>query len=154
MSTPRYCLDTSAFVEPWVRLYPHDNFPGYWTALAELTQAGEAIASDVVQQDLERKDDDLLAWVAQHAHAMFQATDLAVQREARRILGSYPGLTSPGHGHSDPFVIALAVITDTTVVTEERSRSLQNPKIPDVCRAIGVPCVRVVEMIRAENWRF
>lgn len=41
------------------------------------------------------------------------------------------------------------------VVTGERhSGSLDKPKIPDVCDAMGIRCLSLVEMMEEEGWSF
>ena len=41
-----------------------------------------------------------------------------------------------------------------TVVTEERGGSESKPKIPSVCKSLGIDCVAVVDLIRREGWTF
>ena len=45
----RWCFDTSALIEPWVRRYPPDVFAPVWDHLVRLVDDGEVIApSDVL----------------------------------------------------------------------------------------------------------
>lgn len=61
----------------------------------------------------------------------------------------------PGKNGADPWVVALALDRDATVVTEERpSGGLKSPKIPDVCRAEKVACMDVLEFIKNEKWKW
>lgn len=61
----------------------------------------------------------------------------------------------PGKSAADPWVIALARNTGATVVTEEADdASARYPKIPSVCRDYAVRWVRLLDLIRAEAWRF
>lgn len=80
----------------------------------------------------------------------------AVQQAVTAILAAYPNLINPHSGRSgaDPFVIALADVNGCAVVTEERPRSWINPKIPDVCAALGVRCINFLEVIREQGWTF
>ncbi|MCC7540918.1 MAG: DUF4411 family protein [Deltaproteobacteria bacterium] len=149
-----YCFDTSVFVDPWRRYFPKATFPSLWERMAALLRSGAVLASESVYADIKRKPDDLHAWVKEHALGIFRADDEAVQREMKKILRIHPKLVSLSHGHSDPFVIAHAVLTGTTVVTQERHRSLVKPKIPDVCRALGVPCIAPLDLMAAEHWSF
>jgi hypothetical protein len=151
---PAYSFDTSAFVDPWRRYYPEPTFPSLWIEMGRVLGSGAVVASDSVHKDLRKKPDDLLAWVEKHGRGVFRPDDAAVQREAKRIIKAHPGLITTTHGHSDPFVIAHAIITGTTVVTQERSKSLANPRIPDVCAALAVPCIAPLDLMRREGWRF
>ena len=55
----------------------------------------------------------------------------------------------------DPFVIALAMVKSGTVVTEEKpTGNIAKPRIPDVCDALGVHCLTLMEYIEAQGWTF
>ena len=71
-----------------------------------------------------------------------------IQSAVSGILRDYPRLidTRRGRSGADPFVIALAKARGCAVVTGEGvSGSLDRPKIPDVCEAIGVESIRLLE---------
>jgi hypothetical protein len=54
----------------------------------------------------------------------------------------------------DPWVIALARTRGLTVVTAEKAAdNLTKPKIPDVCGALGIACIEVVDFFRQQKWR-
>ena len=72
-------------------------------------------------------------------------------------MSSYPRLVDARTGKSfaDPWVIATAHMRKCIVVTEEKPTGRPDrPKIPDVCRGMGVRCISFVELIRQEQWRF
>ena len=52
----------------------------------------------------------------------------------------------------DPFVIAIAMVKSGTVVTEETDGNIAKPRIPDVCDALGVHCLTLMEYIEAQGW--
>jgi hypothetical protein len=57
----------------------------------------------------------------------------------------------PGKNTADPWVVALARITGSTVITEEVVDQIAKyPKIPWVCREYRVPWVRLLDVIRTE----
>ena len=150
----RYSLDTSSFVEPWRRSYPPDVFPSLWEEhLPSLVSTGDVRATQEVRVELERQDDELLAWASGHQD-LFLEVDEPVQRTVSGILAAHPKLINPHTGRSgaDPFVVALAMVSGSTVVTEEKPRSLVNPKIPDVCGALSVRCINMLELIREQGW--
>lgn len=149
-----YSVDTSALLDAWVRYYPPDVFGTLWERLEGLVGARRLFAVDEVRRELERMDDGLYRWVSERP-AMIVALDESLQRAAVPIINNYPSLTrtrSVMSGSADPFVIALAQQRSLTVVTAERSRP-SRPRIPDVCRALGIHCITLVEMFRAESWR-
>lgn len=117
---------------------------------------GELRASEEVRHELDKKDDDVRAW-ADGLEGFYMPIDDATQDAVSAILADHPRLidTRRGRSGADPFVIALARVHGCAVVTGERpSGSLRRPKIPDVCRAVGVECLSVLELIRKEGWVF
>ena len=149
-----FCLDTTAFVEPWVRRYPIDVFPSYWGRLDEWIHGDRIVAPDEVLREIARNDDDLHKWVRARAQ-MFQPPEENVQQAVGALLADYPRLvdTRKGRHIADPWVIAQAQVMSATVVTEESDGSSKSPKIPDVCRAKGISVVRVIDLIRAMDLR-
>ena len=83
-------------------------------------------------------------------------TSRAVMLEARAVLADHEGLTKTGtgRGRADPFVIALAGLQSCPVVTQEQGGSDSKPRIPYVCSRRGVACMSMLDVIRAEGWRF
>ncbi|MFI5851889.1 DUF4411 family protein [Micromonospora chalcea] len=151
-----YSIDTSSLIEAWHRRYPQDVFPGLWESIDELISLGRLQASEEVRQELKKKDDELFNW-AQERPQLFCEADVANQIAVRSILQAHPRLvnTQKGRSQADPFVIALAKVRRCTVITNETALgSLERPRIPDVCGALGIACISVLDFIRAENWTF
>lgn len=151
-----YSVDTSALTEAWVRSYPPDVFPSLWHHLEELVKKRRLLAVDEVLHELERKDDDLYQWCLAKKKKMFilLGRNQQIQRRAARIINQFASLINPSNprGGADPFVIALAAEWELTVVTGERSKP-SKPKIPDVCRELGIPCISLVELFKNEGWK-
>lgn len=154
----KYCIDTSALLDAWVRWYPPDLFPSLWQHVEKLTDEDEELCSceDVFEELSQKAGDDIHAWAAARQN-IFIPLDDAIQAKATAILDQYPRLvdTRKGKSLADPFVIATAVEHNLIVVTGEKpTRSIEKPKIPDVCVALRVECIDFVELIRREKWRF
>ncbi|MEU3114716.1 DUF4411 family protein [Micromonospora chalcea] len=151
-----YSIDTSSIIEAWHRRYPQDVFPGLWQGIDELVSLGRLLASEEVRQELKKKDDELYAW-AKERPQLFCEADLDNQLAVRSVLQAHPRLvnTQKGRSQADPFVIALARVRKCTVVTNEVALgSLERPRIPDVCKALGISCIDFLGLIRAERWSF
>lgn len=73
-----------------------------------------------------------------------------------RILADYPTWVDvqASRNDADPFSIALAKAKNLTVVGDEANGGPQNPKIPYVCKQLGVRYLRVVDFIREIGLRF
>lgn len=124
--------------------------------MEELIRSGDLRASEEVMYELEKKDDEAYAW-AKAQDGFFVPMDDEIQDAVSTILADHPRLldTRRGRSGADPFVIALAKTRGCAVVTGERpSGSLKRPKIPDVCNAIDVEPMSLLDLIRRERWVF
>lgn len=151
----RWCFDTSALIEPWVRRYPPDMFAPVWGKLRDLANGGIVCAPVDVRLELETQSDDLCAW-AKGLSSFFVESDRRVLEASKDIINQHPGLIKPNSTRSgaDPFVIALAEVYGIPVVTYEQSaRQNAAPKIPNVCGARGILVASLVDVLRAEGFR-
>jgi len=88
---------------------------------------------------------------------MFIPIDEPIQLAVAQLLTDYRRLVNDQRNRSmgDPWVIALAQVQECTVVSGElRSGNLARPKIPDVCDALGIRCISLLELIREQKWLF
>jgi len=153
----RYSIDTSSIVHAWCRAYAPSNFPSVWEKIDGLIRRGDLRATEEVLVDLEAKLDELYKWAHARKQILFICTDEKMQEAVREIMQRYPRLVDVRTGRSiaDPFVIALARIENCTLVTEERpTGKLDRPNIPDVCVAMGIPCINVLQLIAEQGWKF
>ena len=152
-----YCVDTSAFLDAWVRWYPQELFPSLWTRVDDLIENDRLISSEEVLQGIERKEGDSLYEWAKERQSIFLPLDAEVQRHVNTVMASHPRLVDgrTGKSYADPFVIATALPRKSVVVTGEKATgSLDRPKIPDVCKALKIQCIGFTDLIRQERWRF
>ena len=151
-----YSIDTSALIEGYIRDFPPDVFPPVWSKLDELIDGGVLRATEEVLYELEKKDDKVYEWACHHEH-MFVPINERIQEAVKFILRDYTRLidTRKNRSGADPFVIALALVEGLSVVTAENlSGSLERPKIPDVCRALSIRCLNMLELFREQGWCF
>lgn len=149
----KWCFDTSALIEPWVRHYPPDLFPRLWEALEGLATSGAIGAPVDVRIELERQSDDLCRW-AKGLNGFFSEADRAVMECYSDIVNRYPGFMKVNSTKSgaDPFVVATAVVHGVPVVTyETRAKQGAAPKIPNVCDAMDIKCASLVDVLRGED---
>ncbi len=150
-----YSLDTSGILDAWVRFYPPDVFPTIWSNMDGAAKDGTILVVDEVVRELERKDDGIHQWIKERP-SMIVPIDAQIQSLVGQIMARYPRLVDNRKHRSgcDPWVIALARARGLTVVTAEKpTNTLHKPKIPDVCRALGVACLEIVELFRERGWR-
>jgi hypothetical protein len=122
--------------------------------LDELINQRVVIASEEVLDELEVKHDEAWEWARQRD--MFVPTDEEIQRTVSHILEEHPNLVDVRRERSgvDPFVIALAQVEHCTVVTGEGHGTSKRPKIPDVCEALRIRCIDVLQLFRDQGWAF
>lgn len=148
-----YCLDTSALIDAYYRTYLPGAFPGVWRAIERLAGAGVAVASAEVRQELSVGGHELHEW-AKSVPGMFVETDERIIALAAEVCRSYANLVQPGSAKSkaDPFVIAVARERSCAVITCERATNNMNgPRIPDVCRAMGIRLVSIAQMLEEQR---
>jgi hypothetical protein len=153
----RWCFDTSALIEPWVRRYPPDIFGPVWTKLSELAEAGIIGAPLDVLLEIEKQKDDLHIWAEERSEGLFAEPDRQVMEVYTDIINAHPGFLKVNSTKSgaDPFVVALAEVRGVPVVTYETpAKQDAAPKIPNVCLVRGVKCVDLVDVLRAEGFKF
>lgn len=148
-----YSVDASAFIYGWSEYYPPDVFPSIWERLGAIASEGRLLVCDEVASELKRKEDGLHKWLMGFPQAIIEIDD-PIQLHVRAILAEHSRLldTRKNKSGGDPFVIALARARKATVVTGElATNSLNRPKIPDVCGALKVPCMNLVDLLREEK---
>jgi hypothetical protein len=152
----KYCIDTSALLDGWVRWYPPDTFHTLWRNIEALIEQAAIVAPEEVLMELSKKDDDVHKW-AKRNKAMFLAPIEDIQIATSEVLGRFPRLVDSRKDRSqaDPFVIAAARVYDLIVVTEEKRPGTEDrPTIPIVCTSFGIRHMRLLDMIRDQGWRF
>lgn len=151
----KWCFDTSALIEPWIRRYPPDIFGPVWETLAALADKGIICAPSDVRIELEGQKDDLFEW-SKDLNGFFIEPDRQLLETSKQIVNAYPGLIKPNSTKSgaDPFVIALAKINKVPVVTYETSAKKDKaPKIPNVCDDLKIKVVTLVDVLREEGFK-
>jgi len=152
LSTYKYAVDTCSFTHLG-RSYPSDVFPGVWEKVDELISDQLICSVDEVYLEIMAQDDTLSDWAKRRRH-IFLPIDEDMQLSAKEILQTHSNLLDLKKNKSgaDPFLIAVAMVHDCSVVTEEKpSGGPERSKIPDVCKKYGIECIRVLEMLRREG---
>ena len=152
MAAPKYVIDTCSLTK-MRHTYPSDIFPTAWQKLTVLSGSGILISAEDVLEELSAFDDEILKWAVLQDD-FFYPLDNSIQKLATEILTDHPGLLDLRKNKSsgDPFIIATALYNECALVTEEKiSNSPIRPKIPNVCKALGVECITIIEMFRREE---
>ena len=156
-----YVIDSSALIDlHWT--YPADTFDLLWTIEVEgIVRARRLVSSEEVFNEIDKKDDGLTEWSKNHT-GMFVQTSTEIAKLVLEIMNDHPGLVKYDmiNPIADPFVIALArtinegsVDSSTAIVVAHEKRNIP-VKIPAVCNAYGIANMTLLEMFRAEGWKF
>jgi hypothetical protein len=150
---PFYSFDTSAVINGRRDIYLPETFGSVWEGIEQMVETGQVRAVDEVKRELSKKSDEAFAW-AKSVKDLFVPLTADIQRATTAILAEHPRLLGLGgaRNSADPFVIALAKARGGTVVTQELSRNIRKPKIPDVCDALSIPWQTLPQFVNAQGW--
>lgn len=156
-----YSVDTNIYLDWWERRYPADIFHSFTAQVEGLVAAGKWRAvKGVADEIIHNGTPALKAWARTNS-GQFVAHDAAILKEANSILAQFPGMIDPyaRHDEADRYVIALAKLSGWAVVTHEtpaRSKkyAVRTHFIPDVCSAMGVRCIGLLDLMREQKWTF
>lgn len=155
--TTRYCIDTSSLIDAQNFHYPPDHFPGLWDGLAEMAADGRLTSPWLVREELLRgkldPPDFLQKWAVKQK-AMFLSA-AACQEQILEVMAEVSSNNPDEYiSEADPWVIALAMAQDATVVTSESYDPKYREKIPQICKRLSVPCERLIQLVKREAWVF
>lgn len=146
---PKYCIDTNVIVsfmhEDDGEIYRRDVFTAQWNRIETLIGSGEIAAPRRVETELrgwEKQIPDMKRWL--DTHGMFIDMTTAQLAFAKRVVNTYPDYSTNVNYLGDLEVISLAGARGIAVITGERVRpvqSINHPKIPEVCKALGIECL-------------
>lgn len=157
-----YVLDADILIQAKDEYYAFDLCPGFWDWLDRENTAGRLFSVNAVKDELERGNDELSRWARDRGAAFFAPVD----ERTNGAMAAVAGWVQAGDfrddakriflAAADPWLIAHALAHGHMVVTHEVHVDGQKNKvkIPTVCKALNVPCVRTLEMLRKENVRF
>ncbi len=158
----RYCLDTNTWIYLWRYYYPIDIFPSVWEKIEEAIENSIVRSPMEVYYELESGKDALFEWLKKRKEA-FYALDSSQQQHVIKIMEKFPNFvdTEKSLTDADPFVIAMAIDQELSVVTMEKFKNIQDndriakPKIPNVCQHFSVPFINNIPVfLRELGWIF
>ncbi len=160
----RYLLDSNYWINAG-HYYPRDIFPSFWKEMESLVKSGGVVVHQTVLDELDRKDDEISAWMCSIAgHQVMPISEAAFAK----YLECCQWAEDPSLGYeqsaidefeensrADAWICAEACVSDLTIVTDERrSNSIKKIKIPNVCAAFDVSCISNFEFMRNESFCF
>ena len=153
-----YVLDTSALVDAWSKWYSPRSIPSFWDNLENLAISNACTIPDAVLLELQSVDDDLYRWCRDRESFLCTQTTEEIQEVVKRISNNYPNLRqagTPSKNFADPIVIAVAEHFKCAVVTHEQATgNLNGPKMPDVCKDLGIRVMQIHHLVLKQGWTF
>jgi len=138
-----YCMDTSSLIN--LKLYRRDIFPTIWNRLGNMVKNGELIAPSEVYCEIEIGKDNIYDWCKSNKK-MFNDVDDCQIGKIREVKNRYDKaywnneINKPKW--ADPWVTALAICEEATIVADEKN--VPN-KIPSIAGAFGVRCLVLLD---------
>lgn len=159
-----YLLDANTFIEAKNRYYNMTVCPAYWHWLLQRAASKEVASISMVAEELKKGNDELAIWTKQHQDLFLSVDDDATQtcfgEVANAIVATSPDM-KPGAAEeflsgADPWLIAKAMATGSTVVTHEAYNPMAKKKflIPNICKDFGVAWVNTFDMLYRLEARF
>jgi hypothetical protein len=156
----KYSVDANSLIDPWTSRYPPVVFASLWERVDQAIRDGDLKISEVVYLELQGQRDALSHWVKKRESDFVVPIDDGIQERVSEIMRRHPKLVDINNHRSmgDPFVIALAEINGCEVVSEEvpvgPDPNAKRVKIPNVCQARNIGCMKFVEMLVKQSWQF
>lgn len=150
-----YIIDTCSFTWAMRESYPIDAVPNFWVKLEEAAISGVVLSNEMVLMEIEKQDDDLHKWCKEKRH-IFKPLGQDVVDATSGIVKQYPAMVSihKEKDFADPFLIGHAKIINATIVTQENCNGPNHPKpkIPDICEALGIRTIKMVQLVKELGW--
>ena len=157
-----FLLDSDTLIQAKNEYYGFDLCPGFWDWLDVKGAEGVVASVQPVLRELSKGNDELKTWAEARGATFFREMDQAAVNEAQAITAWVMAEPFRDDGKqrflsgADSLLIAYAKAHGHTVATHEvhREGERRNVKIPAVCAAFNVPCVRLVHLLRQHRARF
>jgi len=151
-----YIFDANCFIEPWNKFYSYDFFDTYWDKFIKIyCNSGKILIQREICDEILKKEDKLNKWFKGCGISIVE-TDIEITKEVAKINNRFPNLIKESTGRSlaDPFVIAIAKLRNATVVTMEHEGTELKPKIPYVCKKLGIRCIDLYQFLKISKVKF
>lgn len=156
-----FLIDSDVLMTAKRTYYSFGIAPGFWDWLEQGHLRGRVASVRRVREEILAGEDDLADWVAELPSEFFLDETPEVISSTRALVkwATGNGYTQEAVAEfldaADLFLVAHAVAGDHTVVTLEggKPHGMNKIKIPDVCAAMNVRCIKTFEMLTSESVR-
>lgn len=158
-----YLLDTNTLIQAKNEYYAFSLCPGFWDWIDLQTATGDVFSIEPVLREIRDVADELKDWADSRAASLFRSIDAETMVKFPEVVrwvqqGDFKDEAKRGFlAKADPLLIAYAMAHPGTILATHEVHiegERKKVKIPTVCRALGVSCVRTFGMLSRENARF
>jgi len=157
-----YLLDSNVFIQAKNLHYGFDFCPAFWDWIDQAHRGGLVYSIRQVKNELSEREDELSVWAAERPDSFFLESDQGLRPFLSRVStwvdrADYePRAKNQFQQVADYYLVVAALARESRIVTHETpaQSSRKKVKIPDASAALGVECVTVFDMLRAEGARF
>ncbi|WBV70685.1 DUF4411 family protein [Legionella pneumophila] len=122
----KYLLDSNAFIQAHKTYYGMLICPGFWDWILHANNNKDISSIKFVQDELETGNDELAKWAKDNSHIFLPIDDESTQQAMQQVVNHVYSLTNLKTGAvdqflkgADPWLIAKAMVSNATVVTQE-----------------------------------
>jgi len=150
-----YVLDADFLISAFRHDFPPESGDnGFWEWLDSLGKKHHIVIPEMVYKEIEQGTDGLLELITGFQHIKKEPIKSALPH-LPAVLKAYGELSAKNmeilDRRADPYLAAHGLGLSATVVTNEISEPHKtaplNKKVPDICRIVGVACVRYPRFI-------
>jgi len=171
MVEERFLLDSNSFIAPYNNFYPFDITPGFWNQLLPILVKDNVMILDLVKSEVEKGGDELTNWInsIEDINVLDRRDQIIISKYSEILkfvqeseLYNDKALREWSRSNvADPWLIAAASTSGSSLVTFESSAGIINPnnpsgkpKTPDVAKKFGVKCVDMFYFMRKMGIRW
>jgi hypothetical protein len=154
-----YLVDSDVFIQAKNLHYGFDFCSAFWDWIDREHANGLLASVAAVSVELVAGGDELSAWARARQNLFLPADEAVVAELQRASQWAHANYVAPGPATflaaADSYLVAHAAAHHDIVVTQEQpANSPSKIKIPNACQALGVSCMSVFDLLRAEGARF
>lgn len=158
-----YLLDTNTLIQAKNDYYAFEVCPGFWKWIDVQGVDGSVFSIKPVLDEIKEGADELTEWADERSSDLFREVDPPTLAALPKVVkwvqeGDFREEAKRDFlAKADPILIAYAMShDDVTLATHEVhiEGERKKVKIPTVCRALGVNCIRTFQMLKQEKAKF
>jgi len=151
-----YCIDSCSIINLFRHSglpyppYSADVFEGLWAKLEQLIKSRQIISHITVLKEIEKIDDEAKKWCRKH-RKIFKDIDAYQIENIAEIKTKYSKshwateTERKGQEWADPWVIALAICEEATIVSDEGNSP---DRIPYIASQFGITTLNLMDFFR------